>query len=168
MLGDPLAVSSRVLAAAREAAGLGCRGCSRSLGTRAGTGNGALGLPGAEEAPAERSRAGKGRASPAAAPSGRAGTSARSSPAGPGRAFSLAEEGPRAGSGPSAGAERGGGMRGQCAICHRRVAARPGAPPRALIYAECALEDLDVDFVFLCQSQVKRNSWPEFLAPIIN
>lgn len=84
-------------------AGFRDRGSSRSLGTRAGTGNGALGLPGAEEAPAERSRAGKGRASPAAAPSGRAGTSARSSLAGPGRAFSLAEEGPRAGSGRAAG-----------------------------------------------------------------
>lgn len=88
--------------------------------------------------------------------------------------LSLAEKGPRFESGRAAGRplprprRRGGGMRGQCAICHRRVAPRPGAPPRALIYAECALEDLDVDFVFLCQSQVKRNSWPEFLAPIIN
>lgn len=175
-------VSPRVLGAAREAdkdlgagvpaaaseqgKGLGtalwdCRGRRRCLRS-------ALGQEKAEPAQEPLPRPPR-RAGPAPRPG-----AARSPLAGAGRALSLAQEGPRFESGRAAGRplprprRRGGGMRGQCAICHRRVAPRPGAPPRALIYAECALEDLDVDFVFLCQSQVKRNSWPEFLAPIIN
>lgn len=153
-------------AASEKGRGLGtalwaCRGRRRRLRS-------ALGQEKAEPAQELLPRPPR-RAGPAPRPD-----AARSSLAGAGRALSPAEKGPRFESGRAAGRplprprRRGGGMRGQCAICHRRVAPRPGAPPRALIYAECALEDLDVDFVFLCQSQVKRNSWPEFLAPIIN
>lgn len=65
------------------------------------------------------------------------------------QALALSEEGSWAGPQLPRPRNRGGGMRGQCAICHRRALPGPGALPRALIYAECALEDLDVDFVFL-------------------